>query len=345
MDDGSTDATLDILRALQRELPILKIVERKPPECGRGKSAVLNHGLRASRGEIIAVFDADTRVEPNFLIKSVACLYDPTVGGVQGRVRIYNAHQNLLTIVQEDEFSVLAHLVQASKDVLNGMTGLGGNGQLTRRAAIEQVGGWNELSTTEDLDLTIRLLLEGYSVRYCGEAVLWQEAVPRGYPLLRQRVRWAEGFIKCLFDYTLPLMSRPMPLFKRIDGLASLARCVIPMWVLTAYIALALGMVMGTQYHNGLPWWLFASASGVFFGITFLGIYTVQQLSLVHTAWRVVLYWAYNFIWFFAVPMGFVNCLKNLNTIRWDKTEHCGERQPRVSLPAVAPMHLAEVVE
>lgn len=346
VDDGSTDDTLSILHALQRELPLLRVVERKPPECAKGKSAVLNHGLRASRGEIIAVFDADTRVEPNFLVKSVACLFDPQVGGVQGRVRIYNANQNFLTLMQEDEFSVLAHMVQASKDVLNGMTGLGGNGQLTRRAALEQVGGWNELSATEDLDLTVRLLLEGYSVRYCGDAVLWQEAVSCGYPLLRQRVRWSEGFIKCLFDYTIPLLTRPLPLFKRFDGLASLIRCLLPMWALLAYVALGLGFLSGAPLSNSLPWWLYAAASGVFFVITFLGIYTIQQLSVLQTAWRVVLYWGYNFIWFAAVPLGFVNCLKNLDSIKWDKTEHRGD-QPRIAVARVPTISLplVEVID
>lgn len=346
VDDGSTDETLDILRGLQEELPLLKVIERRPPEAGHGKSAVLNHGLRGSRGEIVAVFDADTRVEPSFLIKSVACLYDPSIGGVQGRVRIYNAGQNLLTTMQEDEFSVLAHLVQLSKDALNGMTGLGGNGQLTRRSALEEVGGWNELSTTEDLDLTLRLLLRGYSVRYCGDAIVWQEAVPNSKALLRQRVRWAEGFIKCLFDYAIPLMTRPMSAFKRFDGLASLVRCLIPMWVLTAYVSMACGVLLGTELSNHVPWYLFAAASGVFFAMTFLGIYLIQGLSVLQTTWRVVLYWLYNFIWFFAVPMGFINCLKNLDTIRWDKTEHRGD-QPRVTLPSVAamPYPLVEVIE
>ena len=346
VDDGSTDDTLAILQALQRELPLLKIVERKPPNCARGKSAVLNHGLQVSRGEVIAVFDADTRVEPNFLVQCVSCLIDPTVGGVQGRVRIYNANQNLLTLVQEDEFSVMAHMVQVSKDVLNGMTGLGGNGQLTRRTALEEVGGWNELSATEDLDLTLRLLLRGYSVRYCGDAVLWQEAVSRGYPLLRQRVRWAEGFIKCLFDYALPLLVHPMPLFKRIDSLMSLVRCLLPMWALAAYVALGLGFLCGTPLSNSIPWWLMAAASGTFFAVTFLGLYTYQQLTVVQAVWRVVLCWGYNFIWFLAVPLGFVNCLKNLDSIRWDKTEHRGD-QPRVSVAGVPAMTLplAEVVD
>lgn len=346
VDDGSTDDTLAILQSLQRELPLLKIVERKPPECAKGKSAVLNHGLRASRGEVIAVFDADTRVESNFLIKSVPCMIDPEVGGVQGRVRIYNAQENLLTLAQEDEFSVLAHLAQSSKDVLNGMTGLGGNGQLTRRTAVEEVGGWNELSATEDLDLTLRLLMNGYSVRYCGEAVLWQEAVSHGHALLRQRVRWSEGFIKCLFDYSWPMLTRPMPLFKRFDGFTSLVRCLIPMWMLVAYLALGIGYASGTPLTNSVPWWLFASASGVFFAVTFLGILTMQQLSVPRTVTRVVLYWAYNFIWVLAVPLGFVNCLKNLDGIRWDKTEHRGD-QPRVSVAHVPSMSLplAEVVD
>lgn len=337
IDDRSTDQTLSIVQRLAEEFSLVRVVRRFPDEPGTGKSVVLNEGLRFSKGEIIAVFDADTRVEPNFLLKTVAYLYDPEVGGVQGRVRIYNPRQNLLTSMQEDEFSVMAHLVQLAKDALCGMTALGGNGQLTRRDAVEKVGGWNELSSTEDLDLTIRLLTAGYGVRYSPEAILWQEAVPNWSALLRQRVRWAEGFIKCLFDYTIPLFwHRGIHWFKRVDGFLSLIRVLLPMWVVVAYIAMGAQMAQGLSLDSEVPTWLFMAATWSFFAITFACIYKVQCLSVQATLVRVAKYWVYNFIWVVAVPIGFVNCLRNLNTIQWDKTVHRGDL-PLVAIPSAPP--------
>ncbi|MBM3461085.1 MAG: glycosyltransferase family 2 protein [Armatimonadetes bacterium] len=335
IDDASSDQTPYILARLEQEFPMLRTVRRYADRKVSGKSAVLNEGLRGATGEIIAVFDADTRVEPNFLVKTVACLYDPQVGGVQGRVRIYNSDHNALTAVQEDEFSVFAHLVQLGKDALNGLTALGGNGQLTRRAALEACGGWNEMSTTEDLDLTLQMLLRGYSVRYCGEAVLWQEAVPTWRALLRQRIRWTEGFIKCFFDYGFPVLFGRIPLFKKWDALFSLLRVLLPLWMLVAYLSIGTSMLAGMSAHSTLPQWLFWAASTAFFAVTWLGIRAMSAPPFFHSVVRVIHYWLYNFIWLLAVPLGFVNCLKHFNTIVWDKTDHRGDRHmvPMASVP------------
>lgn len=352
VDDGSTDQTVSILNRLSQEFPMVRTLRRFGEQSGQGKSAALNDALQNSSGEIIAVFDADTRVEPNFLVKTVACLYDPKVGGVQGRVRIYNPRENALTAMQEDEFSVFAHLVQMAKDEVNGLTALGGNGQLTRRSSLEAVGGWNELSTTEDLDLTLRLLVKGFSVRYCHDAILWQEAVTTPSALLRQRVRWSEGFIKCFFDYFFPLMIGRLPFIKRMDGLLSLIRVLLPIWVLIGYLAVGAAFSAGMAYDSAIPRWLFISATAGFFLVTFVGIYKLQAASVLDTVVRVIRYWLYNFIWVVAVPIGFINCMRNFNTIKWDKTVHRGDL-PLVPIPSVPALSyrqgggasLAEVIE
>lgn len=338
LDDGSTDQTPAICHRLEQELSQVRHVRRTGDRAGKGKSAVLNEGLNMATGEIIAVFDADTRVEPNFLVKTVAYLYDPQVGGVQGRVRIYNPKQNILTAVQEDEFSVLAHLVQLAKDGIGGMTALGGNGQLSRRSALEAVGGWNEMSTTEDLDLTLRLLLKGFSVRYCPEAVLWQEAVPTWNALLRQRVRWSEGFIKCVFDYTVPLMFGPVRrITPRWDGFLSLVRVLIPLWVIIGYLLIGHSYLTGVELPTQLPHEVYIGVTVAFFLVTFLGIWRVQMVSFTEAVLRVVRFWAYNFIWMLAVPLGFVSCIRNLNRIEWDKTVHRGDHG-MTAVPSVAPI-------
>ena len=127
IDDGSTDLTGKILKDLMGSVNELKIVTIPEDESGKGKSRALNIALEHAQGEIIAVFDADSRVDEFFLKDAVSYLYDDRVAGVQARVRIYNAGENMVSGFQEDEFAVYSHLLQTGRQAIGGMTSLGGN--------------------------------------------------------------------------------------------------------------------------------------------------------------------------------------------------------------------------
>ena len=118
INDGSSDATGHVLSPLKSEFDFLRIVTRKAPRAGKGKGYVLNDGVRICQGEVIAVFDADARLEPDFLSKIVPYLDDEDVAGVQARVRMYNADRNLLTKMQEVEFSIFGNVILRARDVM-----------------------------------------------------------------------------------------------------------------------------------------------------------------------------------------------------------------------------------
>lgn len=337
MDDNSADKTLEIAKKLEKEFPNEVIaVHRGPEAAGKGKSMVLNDGVKNSKGEVIAVFDADTSVSPNFFKNSIYLLADPKVGGLQGRVRLYNKDCNFLTKLQEDEFAVVSHLYQIGKELIGGLTALGGNGQLAKREALDTVGGWNWLSPTEDLDLTFRLLFKGWQVRYAPNAVLWQEGVEGFYPLLRQRIRWAEGFLKCIFDYTVPLIFCKSPFMKKFDGLMTMARVLIPFYVWIGYIFIAYTIIERVHFTSGI--------NPIFMGVSswaFLGAMTMAMFKTIHpnifkAFWRVLQYSVYSLFWVLAVPVGYINCIRNINDIRWDKTTHNGGDEMFTPPPAVA---------
>jgi len=82
---------------------------------------------------------------------------------------------------------------------------LGGNGQLTRRDAVEALKGWDGYAITEDLNMSIKLMINGWKIRYCGEALVYQEAVPYWKPFFRQRIRWAMGNLEPFLYILLPL--------------------------------------------------------------------------------------------------------------------------------------------
>ena len=330
MDDNSSDRTLEIAQKMEKEFPgVVRAVHRGPEEAGKGKSLVLNDGFHKSKGEIIAVFDADTDISPDFFKNSIPMMSDPKVGGLQGRVRLYNKDVNLLTALQEDEFAIIAHLYQLGKELIGGLTALGGNGQLVKRKALEDVDGWNWLSPTEDLDLTFRILFKGWDVRYAPDAVLWQEGVEGVYPFLRQRTRWAEGFLKCIFDYTIPLIFSKAGIMKKLDGTMTMVRVLIPFYIWIGYIFIIMTIIKKVEFTTGVSPILMAISSWGFFAAMTVGMVKTLHPNIFVALFRVFQYSIYNLFWIIAVPVGFINCIRHINDIYWDKTTHNGVETSR----------------
>ncbi len=325
VDDNSSDSTYAILEKLKEEFPSLVPLKRVGGT--KGKSAVLNYAVPFSKGEIIAIFDADSRVEPDFLSKSVPYFHNDSIVGVQGRVRILNANDNLLTKFQDDEFSVFAHMLQLSKSMYGGVMQLAGNGQLTRKAALIAVGGWNEKSATDDQDLTMQFLLKGQFIQYAPNSIVWQEAIVSSIPFLRQRIRWAEGMLRCIFDYFYCVVfSRTLSFIQKIDGLAGLMRIVATLVVWIGYIQILTVYFLKLSYVCFVPLAVFSNIMlvPVFAFAMGGGLLKFSDKPSIKDIFRVPLYWVYNVFWLFAAPVGFVNCIKNRDTIEWDKTEHTG---------------------
>ncbi len=233
VDDRSSDGTHAVLERLATEVPIRVL---RTPAGSFGKAAALNLGIAHARADLIAVFDADARVAPDFLQRMVPFLQGDRVGGVQSRRLLYNPAQNLLTRVQDDEYTLFQHLFQRGRHALGGIVTFSGNGLIFKRAALEDVGGWNEGALTEDIDLSVRFHLAGWEIRYCEEVVVWEEAIPRLRDLLRQRIRWFEGAIRCLGDHLPGILFGRLPLFKRLDVLFLLGGTLLgTLGVLTSY--------------------------------------------------------------------------------------------------------------
>lgn len=324
VDDNSTDSTFEILNGLKKEFSTLIPLHRDTGK--KGKSAVLNFAVPYTNGDYIAVFDADTIVEPDFLTKTMKFFSSENVAGVQGRVKIFNKNENLLARLQDYEFTIYAHMLQLSKAIFGGIMQLSGNGQIVRKKALIDVGGWNEMSATDDQDLTIKFLLKGNFVRYVPNAVIWQEAITKIYPLIRQRVRWAEGMFRCIYEYFFPVMlHKKLTLIQKIDGLSGLMRIVATLIVLIGYIQLSTLIVFpNLEYYTCHQ---IAQFSNIFMLFVFAGVMIGGLLKFydkfkIMDLIRFPIYWFYNTIWLIATPIGYWNSIKNKNTIKWDKTEH-----------------------
>lgn len=323
INDGSTDKTGEVLGNLKKEIDYLRIVTRKPPRAGKGKGYVLNDGVRICKGEVIAVFDADARIESDFLKKIIPYLDDDDVAGVQARVRMYNAHRNLLTMMQEVEFSIFGNVILRARDIMGKSGFLGGNGQLTRKKFVEDIEGWDGFAVTEDLNMSIKLILGGNKIRYCPEAVVWQEAVPEWKAFFRQRVRWATGNLETLFVYLAPIIDAKIPLYKKIDSIQYLVFLLFTVFVMLGYIVAILNLGNVVRFSMEAPVIIGLISTVAFFPGVLLGVRR-DKVGILRSIIRSVEYWAYCL---YLIPLFFAAFIHMLTRKerRWAKTKHTGK--------------------
>jgi len=250
INDGSTDRTGEIIDEIARENENIKVVHRNMNTGGKGKPAALNEGLKHATGEIVFCFDADYYPQRDIFEKMAAFFIDPEVGGVQGRISVLNEPESLVTRLVALERIGGYRVDQLARDDLQLVPQLGGTVVGVRRSLIEYLGGWDANVLAEDTDLTFRIYLAGYKVRYVNEAECYEEAVEDWRSYWHQRSRWAKGHMQCAFRHLWPLIrSRNLQLSEKIDGFFLLNVYFVPILVGLAWIlGAALCLVQPPQW-------------------------------------------------------------------------------------------------
>ena len=223
--------TASVIKDLEKRYEKVTALIR-PHDAFPGKSAVLNDAFKIAKGDAVLVFDADATVEPDFLSILVPNLEPKDVGAVQARKIIRNKNQNLLTRCQNNEYTLDTHF-QVSRDSVKGAVELRGNGELIKREAITDIGGWNNNTLVDDLDMSTRLHIKGWDIRFCIDAVVYEEGIAYIRPLYRQRRRWLEGTIRRYLEYFGDvLFSKKMSLRASLDMTAYISEFIMPGWLL-----------------------------------------------------------------------------------------------------------------
>jgi len=196
--DDSTDETRDIIAgrvAHWREQGIDIVHVRRPDRKGF-KAGALAHGLQCSRGEFIAIFDADFQPPPDLLRNGIQPLADARKGMVQMRWGHINRDYSLLTRLQSiflDGHFVIEHWVRYQRGRFFNFNGTAG---IWRRQAIIDAGGWSAATLTEDLDLSYRAQLAGWEFAYLPDVVAPAELPVDISAFKNQQYRWARGSVQ-----------------------------------------------------------------------------------------------------------------------------------------------------
>jgi len=256
INDASEDNTGSIAEQYARTHDHIAVVHRSSTEGGRGKASALNAVFEQTKGEIILCFDADYYPQRDIVEKLVKEFADQTTGAVQGRVTVMNEPRNIVTRLVALERIGGYRVDQQAREKLKLIPQLGGTVAGVRRSLLEQLGGWDESILAEDTDLTFRIRLQGYKVRYVIDAESYEEAVEDLKHYWRQRYRWAKGHMQCAFKHSLKVLkSDKLKPIEKIDGLLLLAIYFMPVLALVSCIAsVSLLLLKPPQFTFHLLW-------------------------------------------------------------------------------------------
>lgn len=210
IDDGSTDGTAEIVERIASTDNRLRLLRIPPGEGGKGKSKVLNYGLKHTDAEFIAVYDADNTPNPSSLryLMAQLILHDE-LGAVIGKFRTRNKERTLLTRFINIETLGFQSILQAGRWKLFKITTLPGTNLVIRRPLLDKLGGWDEEAITEDYELSIRIYMLGYKIKMIPYALTYEQEPETWKVWIKQRTRWVRGN-----NYVATKFFKEIPFFK-----------------------------------------------------------------------------------------------------------------------------------
>jgi cellulose synthase/poly-beta-1,6-N-acetylglucosamine synthase-like glycosyltransferase len=273
LDDGDGSRHEQLAAEVRTVVPedvnfhILQRGERKGFKAGN-----LAFGLAHSDAPFVAVLDADFVPPPDFLRRTVPVLLaDSGLAFVQSRWGHANRGANWLTRVQGVLLDAHFSVEQEARFRAGLPLSFNGSAGVWNRTAIEQGGGWTGDTLTEDLDLSMRCMMQGWRGAMVTDLVVPGELPQTAAAWRAQQARWTKGHAQVARKLLPVIWSSTMPLWKK--AAMTLQMCQFSFYTLaftSAAISLTL-MGMALPYYPGVNWFgLLATALGIFSSIGYL---------------------------------------------------------------------------
>src|SRR5437667_1754866 len=284
--DDSTDETQSIAELAVRRYAAQGIDIKYYHRANRTgfKAGALEAGLKLARGEFIAIFDADFIPARDFLDRLMPHFTDSQVGMVQARWGHINQDYTLLTKIQSillDGHFVLEH---GGRNRSGRFFNFNGTAGVWRRAAIDDAGGWQHDTLTEDLDLSYRAQLAGWRFVFLSDLIAPAEVPVEMNAFKSQQHRWAKGSVQTCLKLLPRILRSNLPLGVKAEAFFHLpANCN---YILMCLLSILMSPSMVIRYNMG--WYeMILIDVPLFFAATFsfCNFYMVCQRE-IHTDWR-----------------------------------------------------------
>ncbi len=249
--DDSIDETRQIAESKVRKYANLgyDIHHIRRPNREGFKAGALEYGLESATGEFIAIFDADFTPHPDTLMETVDCFSDPKVGMVQIRWEHLNRDYSLLTKVQSILLDGHFILESATRNRSGRFFNFNGTAGIWRRKAIQQAGGWQHDTLTEDLDLSYRAQMKGWKFIFIPDFTAPAEIPVDINSFKSQQYRWAKGSIQTAKKILPKILFGEFPLRIKIEAFFHLTDNIA--YPLMVCLALLLFPALIIRFHQG----------------------------------------------------------------------------------------------
>lgn len=256
VNDGSKDDTGAILDKLALELPRLRVIHNAS---NQGKAVGLNTAALLARGEYLFGIDGDALIDPDAIGWLVLAMeQDADIGAITGNPRIRN-RTTILGRMQVGEFSSIIGLIKRTQQLWGRLFTVSGVITMFRRRALLDVGFWSTDMLTEDIDVSWKLQLAGWEVRFEPRALSWILMPETVRGLWKQRLRWAMGGIQTVLRHGGAMLSlrqwRMWPIFAEylVSVCWAYAMCMV---LAMALLARLLPDVISDTWRTGfVPEW------------------------------------------------------------------------------------------
>lgn len=210
INDNSSDNTNKELDRVKKDYDgdNLIVINTDKETGGRGKSNALNIGFQHSKGEYVAVYDADNTAEKNALKYLITRIhFDSSLGAVIGKFRTRNKKSSLLTIFINIETLSFQWMSQGGRWNLFNLCTIPGTNFVVRKSVINELGGWDPNAIAEDTEISFRIYKLGYKIAFMPLAVTWEQEPETIKVWFKQRTRWAKGNIYVISKYLKVLLT------------------------------------------------------------------------------------------------------------------------------------------
>jgi cellulose synthase/poly-beta-1,6-N-acetylglucosamine synthase-like glycosyltransferase len=244
--DDSTDDTPQLVRRLVQDHKARGVNIEWLHRANRGgyKAGALSEGLRSATGELIAIFDADFVPKPDWLNKTVPLFQNQKLGCLQTRWGHTNRKYNSLTRAEAlaiDGHFIIEQTARSQNDLFLNFNGTAG---IWRRACIEDAGGWQWDTLTEDLDLSYRAQMRGWKIDYLPDVVVPAELPSQVEAFKKQQFRWAKGSFQVVRKILPRVFESSLPWKVRLMAVLHLTGYIVhPLMLASLLLTLPVGLL------------------------------------------------------------------------------------------------------
>jgi cellulose synthase/poly-beta-1,6-N-acetylglucosamine synthase-like glycosyltransferase len=233
--DDSIDDTIDIAKAVAKQMKDRGLDIQYIHRDNRTgfKAGALKEGLKTAKGELVGIFDADFVPNPDFLKETVPYFTEPKIGMLQTRWGHINSDYSLLTRAQSIGIDGHFGVEQAARAWSGFFMNFNGTAGIWRKKTIEDAGGWQADTLTEDLDLSYRAQFKGWKLKFVTDVVCPAEVPVTINAFKSQQHRWAKGSIQTAKKNLGKLLKSDVSLLVKLQAFLHLTHYMVhPMMLL-----------------------------------------------------------------------------------------------------------------